>query len=252
MSATLKKIVRLFRAQGASAVVNRSLARVRDLRRLRAALAARPHFADVDALLDFAFGPDAALITPAQIRPEIRDLLLRLRSAGPRRILEIGTANGGSLFLWAQVAAADAHLISLDLPGGSFGDGYARWKRPLYRSFAREGQKITLLQDDSHLERSLDAVRDKLDGEPLDFLFIDGDHTYDGVRRDFEMYAPLVRPGGLVAFHDIASHADPTCQVDRFWNELKQHHACTEFLADPPAGWAGLGLVQMPQAGSPR
>jgi hypothetical protein len=34
-------------------------------------------------------------------------------------------------------------------------------------------------------------------------LFIDGDHTYEGVRRDFEMYSPLVRKGGIIAFHDI-------------------------------------------------
>ena len=40
-------------------------------------------------------------------------------------------------------------------------------------------------------------------GEKLDFLFIDGDHSYDGVKADFEMYAPMVRPGGLIAFHDI-------------------------------------------------
>jgi predicted O-methyltransferase YrrM len=37
----------------------------------------------------------------------------------------------------------------------------------------------------------------------LDFLFIDGDHTYEGVKQDFEMYTPLVRKGGLVAMHDI-------------------------------------------------
>ena len=246
MGTTFIKISRLLRSQGPAAVVRRSLARLQDLRRLRRALARQPHFAEVDALLNFAFSPDAALITPAQIRFEIDGLLRRLQPVAPRRILEIGTANGGSLFLWAQIAAPDAHLISLDLPGGQFGDGYARWKRPLYRSFARGAQRITLLQDDSHLDRSLDAVRAELAGEPLDFLFIDGDHTYDGVRRDFEMYAPLVRSGGLVVFHDIASHDDPTCQVDRYWNELKQHHDCTELLASPPAGWAGLGLVKMP------
>ena len=33
----------------------------------------------------------------------------------------------------------------------------------------------------------------------IDFLFLDGDHSYEGVRRDFENYAPLVRPGGIVA-----------------------------------------------------
>ena len=40
-------------------------------------------------------------------------------------------------------------------------------------------------------------------GEPLDLLFIDGDHSYDGVRADFELYGRLVRPGGLIALHDV-------------------------------------------------
>lgn len=246
MGTTFIKISRLLRAKGPVAVVRRGFARIQDLLRLRSALARQPDFDGVDALLDFAFSHEAALITPAQIRSEIDTLLRHLQAAAPRRILEIGTANGGSLFLWTRIAAPDAHLISLDLPGGQFGDGYARWKRPLYRSFARGSQRITLIQDDSHLDRSLEAIRAQLGGEPLDFLFIDGDHTYAGVRRDFEMYSPLVRSGGLVAFHDIASHNDPTCQVDRFWNELKPHHDCTEILASPSAGWAGLGLIRMP------
>jgi predicted O-methyltransferase YrrM len=37
----------------------------------------------------------------------------------------------------------------------------------------------------------------------VDFLFIDADHSYEGVKKDFEMYSPLVRKGGIIAFHDI-------------------------------------------------
>ena len=36
-----------------------------------------------------------------------------------------------------------------------------------------------------------------------DFLFIDGDHTVEGVTKDFLLYRPLVRKGGVIAFHDI-------------------------------------------------
>ena len=34
----------------------------------------------------------------------------------------------------------------------------------------------------------------------LDLLFIDGDHSYEGVRQDYKMYSKLVRDGGLIAF----------------------------------------------------
>lgn len=38
---------------------------------------------------------------------------------------------------------------------------------------------------------------------PLSLVFFDGDHSYEGIRRDWEAYAPLVGPGGVVAFHDV-------------------------------------------------
>lgn len=46
-----------------------------------------------------------------------------------------------------------------------------------------------------------DAVR-RYDGGPIRMLLIDADHSYDGVRRDFELWSPLVSPGGLIVFHD--------------------------------------------------
>jgi len=38
--------------------------------------------------------------------------------------------------------------------------------------------------------------------EPLDVLYIDGDHTYEGVKADYERHAPRVKPGGVIFFHD--------------------------------------------------
>lgn len=40
--------------------------------------------------------------------------------------------------------------------------------------------------------------------EPLDVLYIDGDHTYEGVKADYELHAPMVKPGGVIFFHDPA------------------------------------------------
>lgn len=38
--------------------------------------------------------------------------------------------------------------------------------------------------------------------EPFDFVFIDGDHSFDGLRRDWEAWRPLIDFNGIVAFHD--------------------------------------------------
>ena len=40
--------------------------------------------------------------------------------------------------------------------------------------------------------------------EPIDLLFIDGSHQFDGVLADFENFYPHVKPGGIIAFHDVA------------------------------------------------
>jgi len=108
------------------------------------------------------------------------------------------------------------------LPGGPFGCGYSESKIPLLKSFAREGQNIHLIRANSHDTETLQKVKKILNGKNLDFLFIDGDYTYEGVKRDFEMYGPLVRKGGIIAFHDIVpSRYENVGGVPKFWSRDK-------------------------------
>jgi predicted O-methyltransferase YrrM len=185
---------------------------------------------------------------PLQIREEILALLEAVRELEPRRVVEIGTAAGGTLFLFTRVAASDAALVTVDLPrGGPFGGGYARSSIPLLRSFARPGQRIELVRRDSQQEETAREVARRAGG-PVDFLFLDGDHRYDGVRRDYELYEPLVRPGGLVALHDVAD-APPELvgDVPRFWRELVSSGLDTrEIVAGTPGGGYGIGLIRKP------
>jgi len=145
-------------------------------------------------------------IRPAQVYEEVLELAEIVADLRPRRVLEIGTARGGILFIWCRLASDDSTIVSVDLPGGPFGGGYPMWRTVLYKYFKKPRQKLHLIRGDSHDPRTLEKVKKILGGGELDFLFIDGDHTYEGVRRDFEMYSPLVRRGGVVAFHDIAPH----------------------------------------------
>jgi hypothetical protein len=62
-------------------------------------------------------------ITSWQKKAEIVDLLRLLERARPRRVAEIGTANGGTLFMLTQIAAPDATIVSVDLPGRKAGRG---------------------------------------------------------------------------------------------------------------------------------
>ena len=204
-------------------------------------------------LVDVAFNVRMPLLGQMSIRPfqvpwEIRVLLGLLWALRPKRILEIGTASGGTLFLFSQIADPNAIIISVDLPGGPFGGGYPEWKIPLYKSFKRyPSQEIFLIRADSHDTRTLDLVKKILDNHKLDFLFIDGDHTYEGVKKDFEMYSPLVRRGGLIAFHDIVPGPQECVGgVPRFWSEIKQKYSggkIMEIVKDWRQGGYGIGVL---------
>jgi predicted O-methyltransferase YrrM len=163
-------------------------------------------------------------LKPLQNRQEITCLAQRVAHIEPRVIVEIGTRNGGTLLIWSQIAPPPELLVSIDLPEGIFGGGYPAQRARLYRQFVRRrsGCRIELLRMDSHTPEARERLRHLLAGRAIDFLFIDGDHRYSGVQQDYDLYAGLVRPGGLVAFHDIhPEHEVDTIQVAQFWRELK-------------------------------
>jgi predicted O-methyltransferase YrrM len=183
-------------------------------------------------------------IRPAQVEEEITELLRLFAKHEPKFLLEIGTAKGGTLFLLARVSSPDAMIISIDLPSGRFGGGYPEWRKTFYELFATCRQNIHLIREDSHALATLNMVKKALKGRKLDLLFIDGDHTYKGVKRDFEMYNKLVTKGGIIAFHDVCPHLPQTgCEVDKFWCEIKDEYEHVEIVRDWKQGWAGIGVL---------
>ena len=155
---------------------------------------------------------------------------------------------GGTLWAWCKLAEPDATVVSVDLPGGAYGGGYDDDAVRRFRSYASRGQRLEFVQRDSHDPETVAAVESILGPAMLDFLFIDGDHSYEGVKQDCEMYAPLVRRGGLIAFHDVLPHPEvPDCQVDRFWTEVRKNRRHLEFLYPEDirswGQWGGIGVL---------
>lgn len=193
-------------------------------------------------------------IKPLQTPKEIEGLYRLVIDLEPKRALEIGTAKGGTLYLWCQAAAADATIVSIDLPWGKFGGGYDEPRAELYKAFAREGQHLHLLRGNSHETTTHQQIRELFKGEPIDFAFIDGDHFYPGVKADFIEYGKMVRPGGLIAFHDIcpATH-DEEIEVNQLWRQLVGKLPTQEFVAiDNEGRELGIGVVTVPEGGLPQ
>lgn len=198
-----------------------------------------------NASFDEAYTFAKADLGIAQKREEIQWLFELVRAAQPRVVLEIGLDFGGTFFLWSRAATRDAHLIAIDArPVGRFGD----WSpfSLVRRAFAVGSQRVSLVMDsDSHSETTRERVATLLDGRAIDFLFIDGDHSRNGVWQDFHMYSPLMNPGGLIAFHDISpTPAECTQGVAGFWREFAAEYETEERVVSGDPGY-GIGLYRV-------
>ena len=192
-------------------------------------------------VVDFIFS--SPLIRPLQVRSELNRFAQIVASIRPKKVLEIGTFQGGTLCMFARLSAPCATIISIDLPGGNFGGGQTRLRSLLYHMFGKLFQRMYLIRGDSHSEEISEKVREM--ARSLDMLFIDGDHSYDGVKHDFVSYSPLVRPGGIIAFHDIGEQTPETgCEVFRFWNEVKTSYRYEEIFQDQDRAW-GIGVLYL-------
>jgi predicted O-methyltransferase YrrM len=227
---------RRFRANGRSGVLTLGPFRRRNYIALWNMLRVYPAFWAPGFWISVGLARQAQRRGAMQKFRELAPLIGLIRRRKPRVIVEIGTARGGTFYAWCQVAEPSAIIVSIDLADGPFG------------GYGRPQQQLHFILDDSHDVHTRARLEAILGGREIDFLMIDGDHTYDGVRRDFEMYAPLVGNGNPIAFHDIVPHPQaPACEVDRFWNEIKVGQRYLEFVDREPdplrSQYGGIGVL---------
>ena len=174
----------------------------------------------------------------AQQNPrELAQIIDLIKERQPKTLLEIGCAEGGTLYVWQQLAISNVYGITL--PGGL----PDRNNPPAGASVAPEdvyGANVHL--GDSHAQASLEWVVWELGGRPVDVLYIDGDHTLAGIVADWGMYSPLVRPGGLAMVHDIRHPYPWFPELRQWWDDLGQGFVIED---DRPDYRVGFGIVEM-------
>jgi hypothetical protein len=132
---------------------------------------------------------------------EFTQALVEVRAIKPKVMLEIGCATGGTLHAWTKVCP---EVYGITTPEG------------VYDNADYYGAEVLL--EDSHSQKAQDWVTKKLHGRQLDVLFIDGDHSYNGAQADYNDYAPFVKPGGLILFHDVCNPFE--ADAVRMWKEI--------------------------------
>lgn len=163
--------------------------------------------------------------TPVQCKAEFWGLFRKVQDANARRILEVGVERGGTIGFWDIIAGNEGRVVGLD----------THINIPFE---FQPNSEFTLLEGNSHAADVIQQVKEML--PEVDFLFIDGDHSYEGVKADWENFSPLVKPGGLIAFHDIVDEG-----VGPFWLEIEAAHK-TERLHEQSGG-IGIGVVYVPE-----
>ena len=182
-------------------------------------------------------------LQPAQVPEEIKELSVLVEKVEPKTIMEIGTSKGGTFYIFTRYLDSASLLISLDLPGGSFGGGYTESHLSLFNDFDRE-KDLRFIRKDSHQKSTKEEVEIILGEKEIDFLFIDGDHSYKGVKSDFEMYSPLVSENGIIAFHDIVTGPKEIVGgVPEFWNEIKGSFHTREIVDNRQQKGFGIGVL---------
>jgi predicted O-methyltransferase YrrM len=186
---------------------------------------------------------------PYQKRSELVAFLRQVATLRPAAICEIGAASGGTLCALSHAAAESAVVISIDLQ-------FTAARLEALPKLGRRRQTVSCIAGDSHHAGVYARVVGALGRRKLDLLFIDGDHSYSGVGADFVMYRDLVRPGGLIGFHDIipdfkTRFGTPTAAdsggVPEFWDEIRRRYTDTqEIVESRDQDGYGIGLLTWP------
>lgn len=149
--------------------------------------------------------------------PYVADVVRAFRLLrGKKRYLEVGIFDRGNLAYMSGLLSEDAHLIGLDIQEDLDRD-------KLLFDRLKPGQKYESVIGSSRDPASVDRVRELLNGEKLDGIFIDGDHTAYGAMCDYALYEEFIAPDGVILFHDSVWEgsdqykgvADALAEIDR-------------------------------------
>jgi hypothetical protein len=164
------------------------------------------------------------------------DLISNIR---PDIIVELGTHRGNSLL--SMVQAAKDHSLETQL------HGVDTWEGDIHAGYYGDDILNKLLNIKSEYYRDVNVNTHKMyfdeavqsfQNNSIDVLHIDGLHTYEAVKHDFETWLPKVKKEtGIIMFHDICVKRKGF-GVHKFWNELRKRYNTIQFNH-----YHGLGVI---------
>lgn len=178
-------------------------------------------------------------LTPTAWGGHIPFLFCLVTMAAPRRFAELGSHFGASFFAYCQASQRMGYKtvpVAIDCwegddhTGSYESDVFEQFKHVFskYESFARYKRMFFA-----------DAV-EYFEEKSVDLLHIDGLHTYEAVKEDYDIWLHTLSDTGVIIFHDINVH-EREFGVWQFWSELKNMHPTMEFMHSHGLGVAYVG-----------
>lgn len=161
-----------------------------------------------------------------------------VRNTTPQLVVELGTHKGTSLFSFCQAAkdaGLDTRICAIDTWQGDKHAGFyddtvlQEVRQILHAHYPKVN--CTLIQ------KTFDEALPLFADRSIDVLHIDGLHTYEAVKHDYETWRGKVRENGIILFHDIVVRENDF-GVFKLWEELKRDGSTIQFLHSN-----GLGVL---------
>ncbi len=163
-----------------------------------------------------------------------------MRAIRPKTVVELGVHTGNSFFAMCEAARLDQIETTLH--------GIDTWEGDTHAGVYSEDVWLSVsgfvrdrYSDLAKLHRGFfdDKVREFEDGS-VDLLHIDGLHTYEAVKHDFDTWLPKLSSRAIVMFHDTVVRRDDF-GVHRLWRELVERYPCLSFTHSNGLGVAFVG-----------
>ena len=180
-----------------------------------------------------------------QLEAEFAPFLDLVKKEGISSYLEIGTARGDTFHEVVSQMPKESKAVAVDYPENGWGLSGSQYQlRQVSKDLKKKGYEVNIIWGDS---RHSGVIQNALKYAPYDLVFIDGDHTYEGVKADWENYGHL---GRIVAFHDIADPGIPNdkgevIEVKKFWDEIKVNYRHIEFIDENARFPMGIGVLYL-------
>ncbi|MYL24821.1 hypothetical protein GLV89_13640 [Halomonas alkaliantarctica] len=158
----------------------------------------------------------------------------------PACVVELGTHRGASYFAFCQAVDAlnlNTRCYAVD---NWVGDEHAgHYSEDIYRAVSQHNEAL-YARFSNLVRKDFNAAADDFDDNSIDLLHIDGFHTYEAVKNDFETWLPKLASNAIVLFHDTNVH-DRNFGVYRFFSEIKDRYQYYEFFHGYGLGVLVLG-----------